>query len=126
MYKFDLRTRVQRMQTMSIFPATGNNFLENLSESLVRILSICKHTELTLLMESLHDGQSSIKRGSNSSCVLFCCTFFVSCASCILCDKILYSSSSLKHLKIQTDTADLNVLNPEILQLQYCAVWVKT
>ena len=37
-YKFDLRTCVRIMQTMSIFPAIGNNFLENLSGSLIRIL----------------------------------------------------------------------------------------
>ena len=37
-YKFDLRACVRMMQTMSIFPATGNNFLENLSGSLIRIL----------------------------------------------------------------------------------------
>ena len=32
------------MQTMSIFPAAGNNFLENLSESLVRLLHTCAGT----------------------------------------------------------------------------------
>ena len=37
-YKFDLRTCVRIIQTMSIFSATGNNFLENLSGSLIRIL----------------------------------------------------------------------------------------
>ena len=73
------------------------------------------------------------KKSPNSSCTLFCCTFFASCTSCILCDKTMCSPSNLKHLKIQTDTADLNIfnsyfsddLNPEILRLQYCVIWIK-
>ena len=58
-YKFDLRTCVRIMQTMSIFPAIGNNFLENLSGSLIRILSIGRikqHARMTEPYGGTEDG----------------------------------------------------------------------
>ena len=62
-YKFDLRTCVRIMQTMSIFPAIGNNFLENLSGSLIRIL--CRHNqyaETAYNSRFIKDTKSQCKR----------------------------------------------------------------
>ena len=57
-YKFDLRTCVQIMQTMSIFLAIGNNFLENLSGSLIRILCVSPHGGIGRYVETIN-GKST-------------------------------------------------------------------